>query len=98
MNNFAGVNKVEIDGVKETLTVIGDADPFEVVVQARKVCKFAEIASVGPPEQKKPDEEKKDKPKEEILPIPCPWNACDKMGVVQFHEYDEPATIACSIM
>ncbi|XP_010940108.1 heavy metal-associated isoprenylated plant protein 2-like [Elaeis guineensis] len=44
-----GVDKIEVDGAKSTLTVTGDADPIEVIVRARKLGKFAEVVSIGPP-------------------------------------------------
>ncbi|KAK9165461.1 hypothetical protein Scep_000652 [Stephania cephalantha] len=63
-----GVDKVEVDAAKGTLTVTGDADPYEVVVRTRKTNKFAEVVSIGPPPppqkpdgggaQKKPEEKK----------------------------------------
>lgn len=56
-----GVDKIEVDGAKSTLTVTGDADPIEVIVRARKLGKFAEVVSVGPPPPPppKPAQEKK---------------------------------------
>jgi hypothetical protein len=47
---------------KETLTVKSSADPYEIIVHARKVGKYAEVVSIGPPpgppKDKKPDEKK----------------------------------------
>ncbi|PIN15767.1 Copper chaperone [Handroanthus impetiginosus] len=44
-----GIDKVEVDGATGTLSVTGDADPYEIIVKVRKAGKFAEIMSVGPP-------------------------------------------------
>ena len=44
------------------MTVTGSADPYEIIVHARKVGKYAEVLSIGPPpgppKDKKPDEKK----------------------------------------
>ncbi|CAN4080113.1 unnamed protein product [Withania somnifera] len=71
VSGLPGVEKVEIDGTKGTLSVTGDADPYEVIVRSRKAGKFAEVVSIGPPPAppkpdgpKKPEEKKPDqKPK-----------------------------------
>ena len=64
---IAGVDKIEADEGKGTLTVTGDADPYEIIVRIRKAGKHAEVVSIGPPkpdaqkqpEEKKPEEKKK---------------------------------------
>ncbi|KAK9129809.1 hypothetical protein Sjap_010296 [Stephania japonica] len=65
VSGLEGVDKVEVDAAKGTLTVTGDADPYKVVVSTRKTNKFAEVVSIGPPPkpdgggaQKKPEEKK----------------------------------------
>ncbi|GAV90942.1 HMA domain-containing protein [Cephalotus follicularis] len=105
-----GVDKIEIDAAKGTLTVTGDADPYEIIVRARKVGKFAEVISIGPPPKqdakKKPEEnkpkEKKSEDKEQEqhaqlchTPHCCP--ICQQMGMVQVARYDEP-NMPCTIM
>ena len=77
------MDKIEADEGKGTLTVTGDADPYEIIVRIRKAGKHAEVVSVGPPqapqkkdekkpeEKKKPEAEKKDeKPKESSIHMP----------------------------
>ncbi|KAK4346869.1 hypothetical protein RND71_033208 [Anisodus tanguticus] len=49
VSGLPGVEKIEIDGVKGTLSVTGNADPYEVIVRSRKAGKFAEVVSIGPP-------------------------------------------------
>jgi hypothetical protein len=46
---IAGVDKVEVDAAKGTLTVTGNADPCEIIVCIRKAGKCAEVVSIGPP-------------------------------------------------
>ena len=64
-DSIAGVDKIEADEGKGTLTVTGDADPYEIIVRIRKAGKHAEVVSVGPPQapqkkdEKKPEEKKK---------------------------------------
>ncbi|KAJ8567551.1 hypothetical protein K7X08_019759 [Anisodus acutangulus] len=76
VSGLPGVEKIEIDEAKGTLTVMGDADPYEVIVRSRKAGKFAEVVSIGPPPappkpdgQKKPDEMK---PEQKLKPQPQP--------------------------
>ncbi|PIN16624.1 Copper chaperone [Handroanthus impetiginosus] len=66
VSGLPGVDKVEIDGAKGTVSVTGDADadPYEIIVKTRKAGKYAEVVSIGAPpkqeaEKKKPDHEKK---------------------------------------
>ncbi|GAA0184094.1 hypothetical protein Leryth_007012 [Lithospermum erythrorhizon] len=69
VSGLQGVDKVEIDGTKKTLTVTGDADPFEIIQRTKKTGLFSEVVTVGPPqkpnEPKKADEKKDDKKKDE---------------------------------
>ncbi|GFP83634.1 hypothetical protein PHJA_000506800 [Phtheirospermum japonicum] len=63
VTGLQGVDKVEIDGAKGTLSVTGDADPYAIIVKTRKTVKFAQVLSIGPPpkpEGKKPEEKKPD--------------------------------------
>ena len=57
---IAGVNTIDIDATKGLLTVTGEADPYEIIVRARKACKHAEVVTIGPPPgpSKKPEKEK----------------------------------------
>ncbi|XP_038718880.1 heavy metal-associated isoprenylated plant protein 2-like [Tripterygium wilfordii] len=74
VSKLQGVDKIEIDAAKGTLTVTGDADPYEIIVGTRKAGKNVEVVSIGPPPapqkqeaQKKPDQKKeaeKKKPEE----------------------------------
>lgn len=59
------MDQIEVDAAKGTLTVTGNADPYEIIVRCRKAGKFAEVVSVGPPPAPpKPKQEEKNKPEE----------------------------------
>ncbi|KAK2998871.1 hypothetical protein RJ639_022881 [Escallonia herrerae] len=77
VSGLQGVDKIEIDRTKGTLTVTGEADPYEIIVRTKKAGKFVEVVSIGPPpappkkpDEKKPDEKKADekKPPEQKKP------------------------------
>ncbi|KAE8010527.1 hypothetical protein FH972_006894 [Carpinus fangiana] len=104
---IAGVDKVEADAAKGTLTVTGDADPYEIIVHIRKAGKCAEVVSIGPPpappkkpDEKEPDKKKPDHPKIKVQ-IPCmPHNClfvCEPVAMVPVGLWDEPNP-PCSIM
>ncbi|XP_022752317.1 heavy metal-associated isoprenylated plant protein 43-like [Durio zibethinus] len=107
ISGLQGVDKIEVDSAKGTISVTGDADPYEIIVRTRKAGKFVELVSVGPPPappkqepQKKPDEPKKGNkkpdPKAEIHdPDTCP--VCQQMSFVYMDRHAELNT-ACSIM
>ncbi|KAF5182278.1 hypothetical protein FRX31_028135 [Thalictrum thalictroides] len=62
-----GVDKIEVDAAKGTLSVTGDADPYKIIGRIKKTKKFIEIVTIGPPppppksggDQKKPEDPKK---------------------------------------
>lgn len=105
----AGVDKIEVDSSKGTLTVTGDVDPYDVILRARKAGKYAEVMSIGPPpppppkqdgqkktEEKKPAEKKPDAKAAQIhTPYDCP--TCQQMAVVHVPRWEEPNP-SCSIM
>ncbi|KAK9062013.1 hypothetical protein SSX86_019197 [Deinandra increscens subsp. villosa] len=77
VSGLHGVDQIEIDGAKGTLTVTGDADPYEIISRTKKAGKFVEVVTVGPPpappkkpEEKKPEEKKppEKKPEEKKPP------------------------------
>lgn len=95
-----GVDKIEMDSAKSTLTVTGNVDPIDVIVRTRKVGRYAEVISVGPPpkpDEKKPDEKKPDAKKPDLPPpvfIPVPsCSVCQRTIVV-----DEYCHTPCSIL
>ncbi|XP_020253487.1 heavy metal-associated isoprenylated plant protein 2-like [Asparagus officinalis] len=53
-----GIDKIEMDAEKNTMTVIGSADPMDVIKRIRKVCKCAEISTIGPPAKPEPEPSK----------------------------------------
>ncbi|CAA2952541.1 heavy metal-associated isoprenylated plant 43-like [Olea europaea subsp. europaea] len=104
VSGLQGIDKVEVDGTKGTLTVTGDADPYEILVKTRKAGKYVEVVSIGPPPaQQKQDGPKKaeeKKPKEEVqahihTPFTCP--ICERIPVIPMTRWEEPSP-PCSIM
>ncbi|XP_042038865.1 heavy metal-associated isoprenylated plant protein 43-like [Salvia splendens] len=106
VSGLPGVDKVEVDGAKGTLSVTGDADPYEIIVKTRKVGKFAEVVSIGPPpkpqekkpEPKKPEEKKAEqKPLEHIHHTPFICSLCERMSVYPITHWEQPTT-QCNIL
>ncbi|KAK1279264.1 hypothetical protein QJS04_geneDACA002733 [Acorus gramineus] len=73
-----GVNSIVVDPAKKTVTVIGEADPFEIIRKVRKFRRCAEIVTIGPAK-----EEKKE-PKPE-LPSTC--QKCDAWFIIREEDY-----------
>ena len=65
-----GITSIVLDPSKNTVTVIGEADPVKIICKVRKFRKSASIMSVGPPR-----EEKKD------MVIPCTPKVCQRCDV-----------------
>ncbi|GKB59293.1 heavy metal-associated isoprenylated plant protein 43-like protein [Tanacetum coccineum] len=65
VSGLQGVDKIELDVDKGTLTVTGDADPYEIILRTKKAGKFVEVVTIGPPPAppKKPDEKKPEEKK-----------------------------------
>ncbi|XP_038877711.1 heavy metal-associated isoprenylated plant protein 43-like [Benincasa hispida] len=79
VTSIEGVDKVETDEAKGTLSVTGTADPVDIVKRTRKAIscagKIVDVVSIGPPpkpEEKKPDDKKPDDKKPAPPPCPCP--------------------------
>ncbi|KAH7567234.1 hypothetical protein JRO89_XS07G0035900 [Xanthoceras sorbifolium] len=83
-----GVTSIVIDPSKNTVTVIGEADPVKIIKKVREFRKSASIVSIGPPK-----EEKKDEKKAVIAITPQTCQRCDVWYVVgdDYYRY-------CSIM
>ncbi|KAG7024186.1 hypothetical protein SDJN02_13000, partial [Cucurbita argyrosperma subsp. argyrosperma] len=56
---------------KNTITVIGEADPVKVIKKVRKFRKYAAILSVGPAKEEKKDGKKESKDVISHLPKTC---------------------------
>ncbi|XP_019182612.1 PREDICTED: heavy metal-associated isoprenylated plant protein 2-like [Ipomoea nil] len=59
VSGVEGVDKIEIDEAKGSLSVTGSCDPYEIIVKIKKTGKFMEVVSIGPP----PAPPKQDAPK-----------------------------------
>ncbi|KAL9241656.1 hypothetical protein vseg_015743 [Gypsophila vaccaria] len=105
VSDLEGVNKMDTDSEKNTLTVIGEADPYAIITCLRKAGKKAQFISVGPPP---PKEEPKPEPKPDppICKCPCPspypypssggCRVCEPVFVMGMN-YQDPSP-PCSIM
>ncbi|KAL4577653.1 hypothetical protein LXL04_013764 [Taraxacum kok-saghyz] len=99
ISGLEGVDKIELDSAKGTLTVTGDADPYKVIIRATKAIKCVEVMTVGPPPPptKKPVENKSP---EKINIFPCNIslpNKCVCGPIAVVHMPPEPCT-TCTIM
>ncbi|OAY60786.1 heavy metal-associated isoprenylated plant protein 43 [Manihot esculenta] len=106
-----GVDKMEVDEGKGTLTVTGNADPYEIIVRTRKAGKYADVVSIGAPppppkqeppkkpgpdENKKKQEEKKTTEQKAQIHDPLTCPQCQRIVFVPVG-YEEPSP-SCSIM
>lgn len=80
-----GITSIVLDPPKNTVTVIGEADPVTVIEKVRKFRRSAAVVSVGPPKV----EEKKDV----VLCAPKTCQRCDVWYVVGEDYYPH-----CSIL
>ncbi|KAK3425349.1 heavy metal-associated isoprenylated plant protein 2 [Eucalyptus grandis] len=85
-----GITSIVLDPSKNTVTVIGEADPAKIIKKVRKFRKSAHFVSIGPPK-----EDKKDEKKDVVIPqTPKTCQRCDIWYVVAedgFYNY-------CSIL
>ncbi|XXG64846.1 hypothetical protein AAC387_Pa05g2690 [Persea americana] len=110
VSGLQGVDKIEIDAAKGTLTVTGDADPVDIITRTRRTGKAAEVVSVGPPppppkpdaagDQKKaeaqnPGAQKTEQKAQQDVHVPQRCLVCEQMGV-HIGPYD--THVSCSIM
>lgn len=77
ISTVEGINSIVLDPSKNTVTVIGEADPVCIIKKVRKFRSSAQIISIGPPK-----EEKKDERKEAIVSLPRTCQKCDVWYVV----------------
>ncbi|XAR73842.1 hypothetical protein NMG60_11007945 [Bertholletia excelsa] len=108
VTGLKGVDKIEVDEARGTLSVTGDADPYEIITRTRKAGKFAQVVTIGPPPappkqqqegQKKPDEKKPDDKKSGHPYIHTPYSCpiCAHMALFPAAGWEEPSP-SCSIM
>ncbi|KAI4327642.1 hypothetical protein L6164_020079 [Bauhinia variegata] len=87
VSSLQGVDKIEVDEAKGTLTVTGDADPYEIIVRTRKAGKFAQVVSIGPPQPPPKQEPQKKKPDEKKQPDPVKWDQMYPMAHIHVPHY-----------
>lgn len=71
-----GITSIVLDPSKNTVTVIGEADPVKIIKKVRKHSGCATVVSVGPAK-----EEKKEEKKDEKKDVPCTQKACQRCDV-----------------
>ncbi|KAJ6405804.1 hypothetical protein OIU84_013717 [Salix udensis] len=89
-----GITSIVLDPSKNTVTVIGEADPVKIICKVRKFRKSASITSIGPPKDEKKDDPNKKDVKGVVIPFtPQTCQRCDVWYVVNddFYSY-------CTIM
>ncbi|XP_010263595.1 PREDICTED: heavy metal-associated isoprenylated plant protein 3-like [Nelumbo nucifera] len=72
-----GISSIVLDSSKRTVTVIGEADPVDIIKKVRKFRKSAEIVSIVPSKEEKKDEKKDTNP---YLPKTC--HRCEEWYVI----------------
>ncbi|GLT41089.1 hypothetical protein SLA2020_151790 [Shorea laevis] len=83
ISTIEGITSIVLDPSKNTVTVVGEADPLRIINKVRTFRKSASIVSVGPPKVEKKDE--KDERKDVMLytyPAPKLCQGCDVWYVV----------------
>ncbi|KAJ4965494.1 hypothetical protein NE237_017343 [Protea cynaroides] len=106
VSGLEDVDEIQVDAEKGTLTVTGNADPYEVAVRARTAIRYAEVVTIGPPpnpnsKTKKDDGADQKKPKsdddhqQKLVYLPSrSCHVCERVFVV----WDERPNQLCSIM
>ncbi|CAI9780549.1 unnamed protein product [Fraxinus pennsylvanica] len=109
VSGLQGIDKVEVDGAKGTLTVTGEADPYEIIVKTRKAGKYVEVVSIGPhpapqkqdgpkkAEEEKPNEKKPEEKAQAHIHTPFTCPICERIQVIPMTRWEEPSP-QCSIM
>ncbi|CAK8539928.1 unnamed protein product [Lathyrus sativus] len=109
VSSLQGIDKIEVDEGKGTLTITGNADPYEVIVKIKKIRKNARVLSIGPPlippppkqdspkkpkENKKPKGKPKEKPKEKVEEKTKPEAAVSQYMVMPPQYYNHAQPVA----
>lgn len=87
-----GITSIILDPSKNTVTVIGEADPVAIIKKVRKFRKTATFVSIGASKEEKKDE-KRDERKDLMIYTPKTCQRCDVWYVVS-----DDAFHYCSIM
>jgi len=93
----AGINSIVLDPDKNTVTVVGEADPVRIIKNVRKFRKSATIVSFGSSKEEKKEHQKKEEKKKDV--VSRTPNLCQRFDV--WHDWyvtvDEGYS-HCSIM
>ncbi|KAG4934482.1 hypothetical protein JHK87_048484 [Glycine soja] len=72
-----GITSIVLDPDKNTVTVVGEADPLRIVKNVRRFRKSATIVSFGPPKEEKKEEKEKEERKDADTHTPNLSQRCD---------------------
>ena len=89
ISSIEEINSIVLDPSKNTVTIIGEADPVAIITKVRKFRKSARLISVGPAKEEKKDEKKYEN-KDWVVPRTC--HRCDAWYVVH-QDYVSPCHI-----
>ncbi|KAJ4781602.1 Heavy metal transport/detoxification superfamily protein [Rhynchospora pubera] len=92
-----GIQSLNLDAEKGTLTVVGSVDPVCIVSALKKKKRPAQIESVGPSEEKKEDEKKKECEEACKKFMEC-CRSCSKMPYGPSVIFIEEPYYGCTIM
>ncbi|KAF2293305.1 hypothetical protein GH714_000027 [Hevea brasiliensis] len=85
-----GITSIVLDPSKNTVTVIGEADPVKIINKVRKFRRSATILSIGPAKEEK--KEDKDSLKKEMIVkemiVPYAPRACQRCDVCEIEIWD----------
>lgn len=73
ISTIEGINSIVLDPSKNTVTIIGEADPVCIINKVRKFRRSAQITSIGPSKEEKKDDKKE--------PPVCLPKTCQKCNV-----------------
>lgn len=90
-----GITSIALDPSKNTVTVIGEADPVDIIKKVRKFRRSATIISIGPPKDDKKDDTKKDSSSVSTAPSQTP-RTCQRCDI--WYVIAEDGYSYCSVM
>ncbi|XP_042503740.1 heavy metal-associated isoprenylated plant protein 39-like [Macadamia integrifolia] len=86
VSTLSGIDSITVDMEKQTMTVIGDVDPVDVVGKLRKLS-HTDMVSVGPSKEPEKKEEAK-KPEEKVIELAKAYEAY--YNPYRTHYYAQP--------
>ncbi|RDX65871.1 Heavy metal-associated isoprenylated plant protein 39, partial [Mucuna pruriens] len=72
-----GITSIVLNPEKNTVTVVGEADPVRIIKSVRKFRESADIVSVGPEKEGKKEEKKEKETKDDVSHAPILCHRCN---------------------